>query len=94
MFIGFLAIIWCVVWLTCITESPVEDKHITKEELKYIVDSIGPTDDTKSKCVVSIFYFMYVYHKYDFFYSQLYRLPVERYINIDASLGNNVCPFL
>ncbi|XP_026804633.1 vesicular glutamate transporter 1 [Rhopalosiphum maidis] len=44
---GFVAIIWCVVWLTCITESPVEDKHITKEELNYIVDSIGPTDNNK-----------------------------------------------
>jgi len=50
--IGFVAIIWCVVWLTCISESPEEDKRITKEELKYIVDSIGPTDNSKSKCVV------------------------------------------
>lgn len=44
--------IWCAVWLICITESPLEDKHITKQELKYIIDSIGPTDDSKSKIYV------------------------------------------
>jgi len=65
VFIGLVAIIWCVVWLTCITESPVEDKRITKEELKYIVDSIGPTDDTKSNALFDIFR---VHHKYNFFF--------------------------
>ncbi|VVC37041.1 Major facilitator superfamily,Major facilitator superfamily domain [Cinara cedri] len=44
---GFIAIIWCAVWLTTVAETPGEDKLITKEELKYIVDSIGPTDDEK-----------------------------------------------
>ncbi|XP_025414053.1 vesicular glutamate transporter 1-like [Sipha flava] len=44
---GLIAVIWCVVWLMCISESPVEDKHISKEELRYIIDSIGPTDDNK-----------------------------------------------
>ncbi|VVC37045.1 Hypothetical protein CINCED_3A000784 [Cinara cedri] len=44
---GFIAIIWCAVWLTTIAETPGEDKSITKEELKYIIDSIGPTDDKK-----------------------------------------------
>lgn len=47
-----MAIVWCVVWLTCIAESPSEDKYITKEELKYIVDSIGPIEDKKSKRVL------------------------------------------
>ncbi|VVC29086.1 Major facilitator superfamily,Major facilitator superfamily domain [Cinara cedri] len=42
---GFVAIIWCTVWLLSITESPTEDKHITKEELEYIVNSIGPIDE-------------------------------------------------
>lgn len=49
--LGVIAIIWCIIWLTCITESPTDDKHITKEELKYIVDSIGPTDDKKGTCL-------------------------------------------
>lgn len=49
IYTGLVAVMWCVVWLTCIAESPAEDKYITKEELKYIVDSIGPTDDKKSK---------------------------------------------
>lgn len=49
---GFVALIWCTVWLVCITESPIDDKHITKEELKYIVDSIGPVDGKKSKIAV------------------------------------------
>ncbi|XP_025419440.1 vesicular glutamate transporter 1-like isoform X2 [Sipha flava] len=44
---GFVAILWCSVWLTCIAESPIEDKYITKEELMYIIDSIGPTGDKK-----------------------------------------------
>lgn len=55
---GLIAVIWCIVWLSCITESPLEDKYISQEELKYIVDSIGPTDDNKSKISLShiIFY--------------------------------------
>lgn len=52
LYAGFAALVWCAVWLVCITESPMDDKHITKEELKYIVDSIGPVDEKKSKPAV------------------------------------------
>ncbi|VVC37042.1 Major facilitator superfamily,Major facilitator superfamily domain [Cinara cedri] len=48
---GFIAIIWCIVWLTFVAESPVEDKYITNAELKYIVDSIGPTGEKKVGCL-------------------------------------------
>lgn len=54
---GFIAAIWCIVWLLFISESPLEDKYISEEELKYIVDSIGPRDDNKSKihrCTLTI----------------------------------------
>lgn len=44
-YLALIAIIWCIIWLTCVAESPVDDKYITKEELKYIIDMIGPTDD-------------------------------------------------
>ncbi|VVC38177.1 Major facilitator superfamily,Major facilitator superfamily domain [Cinara cedri] len=43
---GFVAIVWCTVWLMCIAETPAQDKSISKAELKYIVDSLGPTDET------------------------------------------------
>lgn len=39
---GCVAILWCAVWLTCVTECPADDDRITAEELKYIIDSIGP----------------------------------------------------
>ncbi|VVC38185.1 Major facilitator superfamily,Major facilitator superfamily domain [Cinara cedri] len=42
---GFVAITWCIVWLMFVGESPKEDKYICEEERKYIVDSIGPTDN-------------------------------------------------
>ncbi|VVC38183.1 Major facilitator superfamily,Major facilitator superfamily domain [Cinara cedri] len=45
---GCISIMWCVIWLTCVAESPINDKFITKQELKYIVDSIGPTSDKKN----------------------------------------------
>lgn len=48
-FLGLISFVWCAVWLLCISESPTDDKHITKEELKYIIDAIGPTDDKKGK---------------------------------------------
>lgn len=49
IYLGLVALIWCGVWFTNIAESPIEDKHITKEELKYIINSIGPINDNKSK---------------------------------------------
>lgn len=49
--IGIIGIIWSIVWLVTIAESPMDDQHITVEELNYIINSIGPTDKER-KCIV------------------------------------------
>lgn len=71
LFLGFVALIWCTVWLTCIAESPIEDKHISKEELKYIIDSIGPVDDENGKYIlfnhnnnIQIFFYTPIIRRY------------------------------
>jgi len=56
-FSGVVALMWCIVWLMCVTENPADDKHITREELKFIVDSIGPVDEKNGRYVVAIHYF-------------------------------------
>lgn len=103
MFIGYIAIVWFVVWWTCIAETPARDKHITKAELKYIVDSLGPTDDTKSTI---LFYWSYhnIINYYlsqiltpflvvIIFFSKCIQLSLERHIYIDAGMGNKLRPF-
>ncbi|XP_065341537.1 vesicular glutamate transporter 1-like isoform X3 [Cloeon dipterum] len=39
---GVIAIIWCIVWLIVVSETPQEDKQITEEELDYIRATVGP----------------------------------------------------
>ncbi|XP_050431830.1 vesicular glutamate transporter 1-like [Adelges cooleyi] len=45
---GVVAIVWCAVWLTCISESPAQDKYISAQERMYIEDAIGPVDKSQS----------------------------------------------
>lgn len=40
--LGVIAIIWCFVWLTVVSETPQEDKYISEEELDYIRATVGP----------------------------------------------------
>ena len=42
---GLLGIIWYCLWLFIVAESPAEHSTITKEELEYIQNSIGFTDE-------------------------------------------------
>ena len=42
---GLLGIIWYCLWLFVVAESPAEHSTITKEELEYIQNSIGFTDE-------------------------------------------------
>lgn len=42
--IGSMAILWSLVWLTSIGESPTKDVRISEEEREFIVSSIGPTN--------------------------------------------------
>jgi len=41
-FPGAIAIIWCMVWLLVVSETPQEDRRITEEELDYIRATVGP----------------------------------------------------
>ncbi|VVC38188.1 Major facilitator superfamily,Major facilitator superfamily domain [Cinara cedri] len=45
---GAVALLWSIIWLVYIDESPIKDDRISKEELEYIVSSIGPTDVNKT----------------------------------------------
>ncbi|VVC38189.1 Major facilitator superfamily,Major facilitator superfamily domain [Cinara cedri] len=44
---GSAAIIWSIVWLTYVGESPAEDAYISEEEREHIASSIGPTGTVK-----------------------------------------------
>lgn len=41
-FSGVIAILWCIVWLAVVKETPQEDKYISEEELDYIRATVGP----------------------------------------------------
>lgn len=38
---GVIALLWTVLWLTNVGETPAEDKRISEEEINYIQTSIG-----------------------------------------------------
>jgi hypothetical protein len=37
-----IAIVWCIVWMIVVKETPQEDKYISEEELDYIRATVGP----------------------------------------------------
>lgn len=43
-FIGTIGCIWYITWLIVVREGPHKDKFITKDELRYIQESLGTTD--------------------------------------------------
>jgi len=43
---GTFAVLWCIIWFILVRESPHEDRYISKEELDYISDSLGPTSES------------------------------------------------
>lgn len=51
-FSGVLGLIWYALWTTLVAESPELDKKITKQELKYILDSLKETNQSSSKLQV------------------------------------------
>ncbi|KAL0266390.1 UNVERIFIED_CONTAM: hypothetical protein PYX00_008943 [Menopon gallinae] len=44
---GVLGVIWCAAWFFIVKDTPRLDPHITKEELRYIEESIGDSSDKK-----------------------------------------------
>ncbi|VVC37549.1 Major facilitator superfamily,Major facilitator superfamily domain [Cinara cedri] len=44
---GFVAVLWSIIWLVYIADSPTEDVYISEEEREYIVSSIGSTGALK-----------------------------------------------
>lgn len=44
---GVLGLIWFVSWWLIVTDKPEDDPYISKDELKYIKDSLGYVDDKK-----------------------------------------------
>lgn len=45
--LGAIGCIWYILWIIVVRESPDKDKHISKDELRYIQDSLG-TNATKT----------------------------------------------
>lgn len=46
---GCIGCLWFLLWLAVVKESPDVDPHITEEEKKYIMESLGHTSDSKPK---------------------------------------------
>jgi len=49
---GIVALIWTVLWLSTIGESPGEDNRIAEDEINYITSSLGPPSPAVSSSVV------------------------------------------
>lgn len=46
---GIVALIWCFCWFKIVTESPLDDPHITKDELMYLKETLGTLTAHDSK---------------------------------------------
>lgn len=44
--LGTLGVLWYIVWVIVVRESPAKDKLISKDELRYIQESLGTTKKT------------------------------------------------
>ena len=40
---GIMTLVWCIFWWTIVTDRPEDFRWITKTEINYIRDSIGPS---------------------------------------------------
>jgi hypothetical protein len=48
--LGFLAVVWFLLWCILVTESPAGHPSISNAELEYIQQSIGYTDEQSKVC--------------------------------------------
>lgn len=65
--IGTVAMVWSIVWLAYVGESPAEDARISEEEREHIIGSIGPTGVKTSTPV----FHTYQYYSSAFFYRKV-----------------------
>ncbi|XP_072381509.1 sialin-like isoform X1 [Diabrotica undecimpunctata] len=54
-FFGTVGLIWCLAWMVIVTDSPEDDRHITEQELKYIINSLEAKSSKKMKIPWSSF---------------------------------------
>lgn len=105
-FFGAFGIIWCLLWLTLITDSPEDDPKITKKELNYIINSLEAKSNKKMKIPwCSFFTSMPVwaitvshFSENWGFYTMLTQLPkfMKRVMNFDLNAAgfNSALPYL
>lgn len=46
---GGLGVLWSIVWFWCIQDTPAKNKSITKDECRYIEETIGVSATDKTK---------------------------------------------
>lgn len=49
MYVGTIGCIWYVFWALIVCEGPEKDKHISKDELRYIQSTLGTTKKSDVK---------------------------------------------